>query len=203
MKPITVTPRLLPGAPGYVVTFFHPVMNKRITRSLKTRDKYQAMVTCRTIQLFANNPKLYENFKERIEAGYDRRACEIFFGDEFKVSKATTLTELFGAESTDPNYRRTQALIESLWPDDWDEIPTEIIGMFATQLGYLVRTNASKEDTDQLAKMCRYICTLILDDVATRYAARRAAEAHELHVMELQNENKQLKVQLKAAKKGK
>lgn len=83
MRPI-ITPRLLPGVKTYIADFKHPILKRRIMRSLKTRVRHEALATCADLERLCENPeaivadeKANRIFKHAIRYGKTRPSEEM------------------------------------------------------------------------------------------------------------------------------
>lgn len=84
-----IFPLLRSDGKGYRVQFRNPrLQNKNVTASLGTRDEKEARAICHDLSLLCSDPELWQDLTSPRLLAYDRRALEVFFGQEHKEAIA-------------------------------------------------------------------------------------------------------------------
>lgn len=173
-----IKPYMRPGSPGYRVTFFHPVLKKRITRGLQTRDKWQAVVTCRALETFATNPEKYSNFTER--GKLDAVARNIFYQDNIKTN--LSFDDIYGDGPKSAVMKRVLSQFPNGETPDYFE-PALVQGL-ARAAVVLTNRGASRKELADFEKTISLLFFILEDNAEIIAAHQRAREALRIELAE-------------------
>jgi hypothetical protein len=144
-------PHIPKGRKGYVVTFFHPVLKKHVSKGLGTRLLDEARTICADLGQLCVTPTTWDGHADWLSA-YDYRALSIFFGSDHpvlkKVDREVPSSLLGGRGAVRPQeiVKATQQLIRvlekkplgpSIMP--WSEVTSELLMIVQQQSRSLIR----------------------------------------------------------------